>query len=106
MNEMRRRVLRTCIAAAEKAACSEDMEAVISDLQSIMDEEEESRENLPENLMSSDRYCDSEAASDYMEQAMECYEEAVELFEEEDRTKLAVLVREANDFLRGIPKVN
>ncbi len=106
MNEMRRRVLRTCIAAAEKATCSEDMEAVISDLQSIMDEEEESRENLPENLLSSDRYTDSEVASDLMEQAMECYEEAVELFEEEDRTKLDVLVKEANGFLRGIPKVN
>ena len=41
-----------------------------------------------------------------MEQAMECYEEAIELFEEEDRTKLTARVKEANDFLRGIPKVN
>ena len=103
MNEMRRRVLRTCITAAEKATCSEEMEAVISDLQSVMDEEEETRENTPENLLSSDRYCDSEAASDCMEQALECYEEAIELFEEEDRT---ARVKEANDFLRGIPKVN
>ena len=106
MNEMRRRVLRTCIAAAEKATCSEEMEAVISDLQSVMDEEEETRENTPENLLSSDRYCDSEAASDSMQQAMECYEETIELFEEEDRTKLTARVKEANDFLRGIPKVN
>ena len=106
MNEMRRRVLRACIAAAEKATCFEDMEAVMSDLQSVMDEEEETRDNMPENLLSSDRYCDSEAASDLMEQAMECYEEASELFEEEDPTKITVLVKEANDFLRGIPKVN
>ena len=106
MNEMRRRVLRTCITAAEKATCSEDMEAVISDLQSVMDEEEESRENMPENLLSSDRYYDSETASSLMEEAMACYEEASELFEEENRTRCAVLVKEANDFLRGIPRVN
>lgn len=104
MNEMRRRVLRACIAAAEKATCFEDMEAVMSDLQSVMDEEEEIRDNMPENLLSSDLYYDSEAASDLMEQAMECYEEASELFEEE--AKIPVLVKEANDFLRGIPKVN
>lgn len=106
MNEMRRRVLRACIAAAERATCFEDMEAVMADLQSVMDEEEETRDNMPENLLSSDRYCDSEAASELMEQAMACYEEASELFEEEDQTKLSVLVKEANGFLRGIPRVD
>lgn len=106
MNEMRRRILRACIAAAEKATCFEDMEAVMSDLRSIMEEEEESRENLPENLLSSDRYYDSEAASDLMEQAMECYEEAMDLFEEEESEKRCVLIREANGFLTGIPRVN
>ena len=53
MNEMRRRVLRSCIRAASQAKSSEELELVVEDLRSIMEEEEESRENLPENLLSS-----------------------------------------------------
>ena len=106
MNEMRRKVLRSCIRAASQAKSSEELELVVEDLRSIMEEEEESRENLPENLLSSDRYYDSEAASDLMEQAMECYEEAMDLFEEGESEKRCVLIREANGFLTGIPRVN
>ncbi len=52
------------------------------DLGSLLEEEDEARENIPENLQSSDSYEDSENASDAMDSACESIGEAITTLEE------------------------
>ena len=49
---------------------------IYDDLESIANEEEEYRDCMPENLQGSDRYTDSESASDYMQEALDAIDNA------------------------------
>lgn len=51
------------------------------ELEAIKDEEDESRENMPENLQGSERYEQSETASSDMEEAIEYLSSACDSIE-------------------------
>ena len=52
-----------------------------SELESIKEEEDDARDNMPENLEGSSRYSDSEEASDAMDSAITDIESAVNALE-------------------------
>lgn len=53
------------------------IEEVVSELETLKDEEDEYRENMPENLQGGTRYEESEAASEYMDYALDNLNEAM-----------------------------
>lgn len=73
MNENRRKRLRSIIG---------NLEAARTGIETIRDEEDEARDNMPENFLESDRYTDSEAASESMDSAIDSIDEAVSKLEE------------------------
>lgn len=54
----------------------------LRDLQSIRDEEDEARDNMPENFQNTDKYLDSEAASEAMDDVIDTIDAAISLLEE------------------------
>ena len=56
---------------------SQKLSDIIDELGAIQDEEAFSRENIPENLQASETYENSEEASDYMENAINNIEAAI-----------------------------
>lgn len=62
-----------------------DADDLKSQLETICDEEDEYRENMPENMQSSDRYSDSEQASDQMGMAIDEIDVLNDLEDEEER---------------------
>ena len=92
MNEIRRKYLRNvvkCLRDMENEALSTAHEM----LEDAANEEEEMRDAMPENLQGSDRYCDSEEASDYMEQALSAMDD------------ITSSIADAIEALESIPKV-
>lgn len=73
MNKSRRNRIKQVIAQLE--TCTNDLEAV-------RDEEDETRENTPENLQGGEAYCESEASSDRIEDALSDIQSAVSTLEE------------------------
>ena len=73
MNNTRRKQLDELISKIED---------VKVELESIMSDEDEYRDNMPESLQESERYQNSEDASSSMEGAMEALDEAIEKLEE------------------------
>jgi len=73
MNKARRQQLRKWL---------EDLEAIRSELETIMNDEQEYHDNIPENLQSSERACDSEEAIDQMNEAISSIEDAMSIVEE------------------------
>lgn len=73
MNNKRRQQLRKLI---------ERMEAVKNELESILSDEEEYFDTMPENLQGSTNGMNSEEAIEKMNDAVTCIEEAVESIEE------------------------
>lgn len=73
MNKNRRQQLREWI---------EKMGIIKSDLESILSEEEEYFDNMPENLQGSINGMNSEESIDKMNDAIVCIEEAIESIEE------------------------
>jgi chromosome segregation ATPase len=69
MNNKRRQSIKAAI---------EQLESCAIDLESIKDEEDEYRNNMPENLQASDRYTASEECSDGIESAIDSINEAIE----------------------------
>ena len=53
------------------------IEAALSEIEDLKDEEQESFDNIPENLQMSDRAMDSEMALDSMNDAIEAIEDGV-----------------------------
>ena len=78
MNKMRRKELVNLIKTIEKVQDKDDIYEVTSTLENIRDDEEEYYDNIPENLQSSQRAYDSEAAIDNMNDALDLLEEAYE----------------------------
>lgn len=68
MNKARRKELNEVI---EKINDAKEL------LENIMCDEEEYRDNMPENLQSSERYEQAEAACDAMQEALDQLEEAI-----------------------------
>ena len=53
------------------------IEAALSEIEDLKDEEQESFDNIPENLQMSDRAMDSEMALDAMNDAIESIEDGI-----------------------------
>lgn len=73
MNNTRRKQLRKWL---------EDMEEIKSELETIVDDEQDYYDNIPENLQGSQRACDSEESIDQMNEAISSIEEAISVIEE------------------------
>lgn len=73
MNKTRRSELR---------ALADRLENLKSELESILDDEDNSRDNMPESLQGSERYETSENASVNMGDAISSLEEAISSIEE------------------------
>lgn len=69
MNRIRRKAL------AEIQAKIEELQ---NDLQVLLEEEEEYRDNMPENLQSSERYEKADTACDNISSAMDGLQEAID----------------------------
>jgi len=63
MNKKRREQIRTIVAR---------LQGCVNEIELTKDEEDESRENMPENLQYSDSYLHSEECSDILMDAVEC----------------------------------
>lgn len=72
MNKIRRKALQEIF---------DKLSALSDELESIKEEEDESRENMPENLQGSERYEQSETASGNTDEAMEYLSSACDSIE-------------------------
>lgn len=70
MNAQRRNRLRAACRQLEQVKT--DLELVCEKIDTIRDEEDEARDNMPENLQYSERYEESEDCSRLMDSATEC----------------------------------
>lgn len=93
MNEIRRKSLREVVKCLRNMG-DEALATAHEMLEDVANEEEEMRDTMPENLQGSDRYCDSEEASDYMEQALSAMDD------------IASSIEDAIEALESIPKVS
>lgn len=80
MNEPRRKNLRKVIKALREMQ-DETLCPLHDLLEDTASEEEETRDSFPENLQGSDRYCDSEEASEYMEEALAAMDDMMDAIE-------------------------
>lgn len=69
MNANRRKEIAKILAEAEKLK---------SKLESVLEEEQEYYDNVPENLQGSDRYQQSEECIGYMEDAVSSFEDIID----------------------------
>jgi uncharacterized membrane protein len=73
MNTNRRKRLREVLRKLDYAR---------SEIESVREEEDEARDNIPEGLQESDRYTDSEEASEAMDVAIDNIGEAISAIED------------------------
>ncbi len=73
MNETRRKKLRSIV---------HQLENVQGDIENVLDEEDEARENMPESLQETDRYTTSEEASEAMDMSIDSIGEAISAIED------------------------
>ena len=73
MNAMRRKLLQSIM---------DKLEDLKSDLAVLTEEEEESRDNIPENLWGSERYEKADEACDNLNGAFDSLEEAIDYITE------------------------
>lgn len=78
MNRIRRKAL------AEIQAKIEELQ---NDLQVLLEEEEEYRDNMPENLQGSERYEKTDTACDNIGSALDGLQEAIDSYREEEVRK-------------------
>lgn len=64
MNKERRKQIQEIV--EELNSIKDRLSELISDIESLEEEEQEYFDNIPENLLSSQRACDSEEAIDYL----------------------------------------
>jgi len=62
-------------------AILERLEDIRADLESVLEEEEEARDNIPESLMDTERYEKAEEACDNLDNAVSSFEELIEYLE-------------------------
>lgn len=92
MNEPRRKNLREVIKSLQEMK-EETLCPLHELLEDTAEEEEETRDSLPENLWGSERYCASEEASEFMEEALSAMDDIMSGIEN------------VIDALESIPKV-
>lgn len=73
MNDARRKSLRNII---------EKLDDLMSDLECLKEEEEEYRDNIPENLQSSEKYEKADDAVSNLEEACDSLQSAIDYIEE------------------------
>lgn len=73
MNRVRRKAL---------AGIQEQIETLREELESLMQEEEDYRDNMPENLQGSERYEAADTACDNLSSALDSLDEAASYIEE------------------------
>lgn len=71
MNNSRRKEIYAIINQLEKAKGTEEIENIISDIESVLFDEECARDNIPENLQESERYEMSDEACGNLESAID-----------------------------------
>lgn len=76
MNRKRREVLRRCVQELQSGDWFLKLERVKDTVESILAEEVDAIDNIPENLQNTDRYSSSEEAVDNLENAIEHLESA------------------------------
>ena len=64
------------------AAIMERLEELKADLEEVLEEEEEAKDNIPESLWGTDRYEAAEAAVDNLQEAVSYMEEVLDYIEE------------------------
>ena len=69
MNKLRRKNLEKLI---------ESIEEIRADLETICEEEEEARDNIPESMQESEKYERADEACENLNSAIECFEELVD----------------------------
>lgn len=86
MNKQRRKQIVDVISRVETVQA--EMESLLDDIQGIMDEETEYRDNIPENMQGGDRYemadnacSELESAYDTLDNAKDSLEDAVSSLE-------------------------
>lgn len=100
MNNDRRKSITKLIATAEalKALAEElsgKLDDLASEIETIKSEEEEYRDNMAENLQGSERYYDSEAASEQLDQAFNAAEEMREAIDADKLDEIVTALDEA-----------
>lgn len=69
MNNKRRKAIRKII--AQLIEDDVDLDDIRSDLEDLLAEEEEARDNTPENLLDSDAYTTREESCDHLQEAID-----------------------------------
>ena len=97
MNNKRRKEIAKCIEMLSKK--SPEIRNALEDLNDILFEEDEYRDNMPENLQGGSRYEDSEEASDLLNEAISYLDDALD---EDDSDAKLELVESATGALNNI----
>ncbi|WP_087333425.1 hypothetical protein [Flavonifractor sp. An82] len=97
MNNKRRKEIAKCIEMLSKK--SPEIRNALEDLNDILFEEDEYRDNMPENLQGGSRYEDSEEASDLLNEAISYLDDALD---EDDSDAKLELVESAIGALNNI----
>ncbi len=80
MNKVRRKEIQRIIEKVE--ALSGDFEELLEEIESVKNDEKEYRDNMPENLQSSERYETAESACEALENAYDTLDEAKDQLDE------------------------
>lgn len=84
MNKQRRKKINIAITMLIQGKLLEGK----NKLESILMEEQDCYDNIPENLLGSDRACSSEEAIDTLEESIDALEEIVDITDEEKKLDL------------------
>ena len=76
MNKARRREIKSIIDKAEEI--SSIVEELLEEIESVKGDEEEYRDNIPDNLISSERYEQAESACESLESAYDTLSEMID----------------------------
>lgn len=79
MNKRRRSTIRTCIQRLQGDRAFDELQQILEILECVLEEEDDSRENTPDGLDCTERYYNSENASEYLESAIEQVEDVLSL---------------------------
>lgn len=71
MNAVRRKEISRVLRRLTEL--TEDLSDILGDIENIKDEESEALENIPESLQETERYAQSEAAADNLEEAYDIF---------------------------------
>ena len=71
MNAVRRKEISRVLRRLTEL--TEDLSDILGDIENIRDEESEALENIPESLQETERYAQSEAAADNLEEAYDIF---------------------------------